>query len=487
MINPEKKPATENPWYVLASLYRDVKVKKPYRSELERYSDNRRFWNAWVSQDMTEEQKAAIKDSRGRSILSDAPEWNSIKAQVEEIFKKRLPNAKLPLPSELPEFKYIDFHITFSGFFFPVGAHFIDTIFDGANFQSAVFSGPVTFNRVTIRDANFFAAVFSGGVGFIFVKISRSAIFQNAIFSGYANFGRAEFPRNANFNRTVFSRHADFQTATFPGEASFREAVFSGDANFMNATFSGDASFREAVFSEEANFMNVIFSGDANFRNSTFSGVSKFIKTKFSEAADFSDAVFDAPCNFREVEFKAAYPNLLGTLLHSKTNVTAENKYWPNARIEQSNNDNNYVSESCAHLRQNMASQGLTEAAHFFFRREMDHKAKLSRWWERPFYEVYRLAEYGLGVWQPLVGIFLLWLSGALSLNIWGCLNWTTAFGLSAANIFKFFGFQRVYFEGNVIANLNPYLQSMTAAQTVFGYVLLFLLGLGLRNRFRLK
>jgi hypothetical protein len=285
----------------------------------------------------------------------------------------------------------------------------------------------------------------------------------------------------------TFSGMAIFEETTFSGKAYFMDATFSRTAIFEETTFSGNAYFSIATFSREAHFMNAKFSGEAIFAKTTFSGPSKFISTKFSKAANFSDAVFDAPCNFRDVEFKTAYPNLLGTQLHSKTNVTAENKYWPIALIEQSNNANKNVLESCAHLRQNMASQGLIEAAHFFFRREMDHKAKLSRWWERPFYEVYRWAEYGHGVWQPLVGIFLLWLSGALSLNIWGCLNWTTAFGLSAANIFKFFGFQRVYFEDDVIGKLNPYLQSMTAAQTVIGYFLLFLLGLGLRNRFRLK
>jgi hypothetical protein len=133
-----------------------------------------------------------------------------------------------------------------------------------------------------------------------------------------------------------------------------------------------------------------------------------------------------------------------------------------------------------------MASQGLNEAAHFFFRREMTHKAKLSEWWERSFYAIYRFAEYGYGVWQPLAGIAVLLLVGALSLIHWGCLHYTTALGLSFANIFKFFGFQRVHFAGE-IGKLNPYLEFMTGAQTVIGYFLLFLFGLGLRNRFRLK
>ena len=428
MINPEKKPATENPWDVLATLI--------IESDKIVVSEARRYWNAWASQEMTKEEKAAIKNRRGKSILSDDPEWEFVREEVERLFKQRLPKTKLPRPSEPVDFSDIEFSndIRFTGFFFPKS---------------------INFNRAT--------------------------------FGGEANFRNAIFSRQASFQETTFSGNANFMNAKFSGEAIFEKTTFSGDASFMNAKFSGKAYFMNATFSGEAYFKNAKFSGDANFKNAKFSGPSKFISTKFSKAANFSDAVFDAPCNFRDVEFKTAYPNLLGTQLHSKTNVTAENKYWPIALIEQSNNANKNVLESCAHLRQNMASQGLIEAAHFFFRREMDHKAKLSRWWERPFYEVYRWAEYGHGVWQPLVGIFLLWLSGALSLIYWGSLHWTTALGLSAANIFKFFGFQRVYFEDDVIGKLNPYLQSMTAAQTVIGYFLLFLLGLGLRNRFRLK
>jgi hypothetical protein len=70
---------------------------------------------------------------------------------------------------------------------------------------------------------------------------------------------------------------------------------------------------------------------------------------------------------------------------YAKTKVTAEDEHWPPAGIAQSDKE---ALNSCAHLRQNMASQGLNEAAHFFFRREMTHKAKLSEWWERPFYAI---------------------------------------------------------------------------------------------------
>ena len=134
-----------------------------------------------------------------------------------------------------------------------------------------------------------------------------------------------------------------------------------------------------------------------------------------------------------------------------------------------------------------MAAQGLPEAAHFFFRREMTHRSRISRWWERPFYTLYRGVEYGYGVWQPVVWLIVTWSIGWLALWCWGCMSGWTAAGLSFSNIFRFFGFQRVHFEPGIINSLPFPLEVMTAVQTLVGFVLLFLLGLGLRNRFRLK
>ena len=134
-----------------------------------------------------------------------------------------------------------------------------------------------------------------------------------------------------------------------------------------------------------------------------------------------------------------------------------------------------------------MAAQGLPDAAHFFFRREMTHKARIARWWERPIYALYRAVEYGYGVWQPIAGIIMTLALGWFVLLYWGAMSGRVAFGLSVSNTFRFLGFQRVYFEPGLIKSLSFWLEVMTGTQTVLGFVLLFLLGLGLRNRFRLK
>lgn len=437
-----KTPTEQNPWYVLATIAGEQRGEGIYKNlELK----NRAYWNAWAGQHLSAEDKAEIKDGFGRSLFEGTPKWSEVEAEVTEAFTKRLPGLDLPDPAEI------------------------------VDFQNVVFSARVSF------DSFYFPA---------------PAGFTDAKFSERADFTHATFSKTANFYHATFSELADFNNAKFSKTADFNGATFSELADFIRATFSETADFGDATFSETADFISAGFSGPVTF-----------VWTKFSGRADFTDASFDAPCNFREAEFKGAYPDLEGTLLHAKTNISAEDDFWPKTGkqktgsrqdseqgeekryrfLEDEPQTDKQAAQSCAHLRQNMAAQGLPEAAHFFFRREMTHRSRISRWWERPFYTLYRGVEYGYGVWQPVVGIIATWALGAGALWCWGCMSGWTAAGLSFSNIFRFFGFQRVHFEPEIINSLPFPLEVMTAVQTVVGFVLLFLLGLGLRNRFRLK
>ena len=424
-----KTPAEQNRWYVLATIAGEQSGEG---IDFDLVLKNRAYWNAWAGQHLSAEDKAEIKDGFGRSLFEDTPEWSEVEPKVTEAFAKRLTGLDLPDPAKR------------------------------VNFEDVAFSAPVSF------DSFYFPAT--------------------------ADFTRATFSEYADFNDATFSETADFTNATFSETADFYDAIFSKTANFTRSTFSKVANFTRAKFSERADFTRAKFSKTAEFISAGFSGPVKLVRTKFLGRANFTDASFDAPCNFREAEFEVAYPNLEGTLLHAKTNITVKPKLWPPTRKQKPDPERKHLpqtdeaaAQSCAHLRQNMAAQGLPEAAHFFFRREMTHRSRISRWWERPFYTLYRGVEYGYGVWQPVAGIIATWALGAGALLYWGCLSGWTAAGLSFSNSFRFFGFQRVHFEPGIINSLPFPLEVMTAVQTVVGFVLLFLLGLGLRNRFRLK
>jgi hypothetical protein len=74
-------------------------------------------------------------------------------------------------------------------------------------------------------------------------------------------------------------------------------------------------------------------------------------------------------------------------------------------------------------------------------------------------------------------------LTGTPGADFWALLS---SFGLSFANMFSFLGLQRTFFEDE-LGEMNGALQFIAGVQTFMGFVLLFFLGLGLRNRFRLK
>jgi hypothetical protein len=87
---------------------------------------------------------------------------------------------------------------------------------------------------------------------------------DNDIGDGFYAFERAELP-NVNFRRAQFSGEAYFSGATFSGGADFGSARFRDKANFTNATFNGNAYFYMTIFSDSAYFVNVKFESRCSF------------------------------------------------------------------------------------------------------------------------------------------------------------------------------------------------------------------------------
>jgi hypothetical protein len=74
MNDAQKRPAAQNPWYVLATL-----AGEPSRLfDFDLHKKNRAYWNAWMSQGMTQAQKNAVQDAYGKGVLEDAPAWETV-------------------------------------------------------------------------------------------------------------------------------------------------------------------------------------------------------------------------------------------------------------------------------------------------------------------------------------------------------------------------------------------------------------------------
>ena len=308
---------------------------------------------------------------------------------------------------------------------------------------------------------------------------SKEIDFKKVYFTRFVSFRGFLFPTSAIFDHSKFTNYSVFSHANFLVKSSFTCAEFNDYTAFDQASFN------------LANFCLVKFNSAVDFNKCRFGGPTNFHCAKFSDSANFSEAVFNMSVDFKEAIFERFYPILDGTYLHPKTMVSIREYDWPRHprnKYQSTRDDAVLAAISCANLRYNLTTQGMPDRAHFFFQREMMLKAETAPFGHKPFYFVYEnISKYGQSVVRPILYLFLLWLLGAMPLWLLGKMCLLTAFGLSFSNIFRFFGFQRIYFHPEIFEALNTTLQILTAAQTFLGYILLFFLGLGLRNTFRLK
>jgi len=167
--------------------------------------------------------------------------------------------------------------------------------------------------------------------------------------------------------------------------------------------------------------------------------------------------------------------------------------YWP----ETPRQNLGTARESCASIRHVLTQQGLPEEAHLFFRREMRFASRIGSCWQRlPYLLFGGLSDFGYSIQRPFCLLVAFWFVGLIVLatlfaspveypGLAQYDDWTAA-ALSFSNLFPLFGFGRVYL-GDVLAALPRGAQVLCGLQTVFSLPLLFFLGLGLRQRFRLR
>ena len=478
----ELRPAGENPWYVLMTVAGGQPADW-IKEDL--HARNRRYWNGWAVRALSDAEKARLI-AAGRVAEADfepggalAPLTEAERAEIEAALDRRCPDADRPEPTDWPVLRGTEFETYFcaDGFLFP----------RSPNFEGARFSG----------NADFQGATFSG-----------DAVFRSATFSG-----------TAFFESATFSGDAVFRSATFSGTANFESATFSCDADFEGATFSGFAVFALASFSRRADFGGVTFSGYAVFIRATFSHFAAFDGASFSgplsgDAADFSNAIFEAATSFapytghpnaphppRPVRF-ARPPKFFNATLHEDTDWT--DVVWPDPPKDR--DEAIAFRRAYERLKLVMAEQNKFADEHFFLRRELACReiaepGTLSTLASRAFRV---LSGHGWSIARPLRAIGIAWAAGAVALfaiELWDYRHgaWpdpeTTppeflgpgqAMGLSFSNLFAFLGLGW-HIMRDELSSLTAVSEIVAAAQMFAGPVLLFLLALGLRNRFRIR
>ena len=574
------KPAAENPWYVLATIYGEQ--TEDLRDE-ELHRRNRRIWNGWSCGHLSDDERAELARSLGLDIGEFAPWTVQERAEVERIFAAKaivLPDPEVEIRFDCTRFGE---SLNLSGFLFSKPVYFNDseftksvnlcarfndavyfqyTTFIGSttlspdnflgavtfqssnfakhiefdqekfgntvNFSSATFSEGATFYVVSFTDGvDFTSATFKGTVVFLYVsfqghasfsgcRLDLSASFYDCFFHESANFTKAIFKANASFSPSAFLGGAQFKGAKFEkdvdfssddddewskltgfrGSANFEDVLFDGNARFAGAKFSDDVSFRRARFSGRAEFDAANFGARSIFQGASFGLFASFQRATCNGEASFSECHFESPTSFHRTSFLTHFPDFSGATLHQNTTFSDKDEFWPKmpGALSDAAEDSR---KSLAIIRNTVGKQGLPEEEHYFFRREMAFAARIGTLPQRLPYRLFGFfSDFGHSIAKPTRWLVVLWAIGSGCYWKWWLSGLEepisatpagfTAMGFSLAQLFSFLGFNRVFFDGDA-QQMAWGLQAVAGFQAIAGVVLLFLLGLALRNRFRLK
>ncbi len=161
-----------------------------------------------------------------------------------------------------------------------------------ANFEEANFTSEANFQGVKFTDkgssANFKKAKFASGANFNLAKFAGDTIFIGD-FSGETNFIGATFASQAYFLGANFASAANFRKASFDGYATFMIATFAGEARFDQAEFIDMAIFEGASFTGVADFHAARFGKTVIFGSSEWRAVPDFVGTAFKDGMAIAD------------------------------------------------------------------------------------------------------------------------------------------------------------------------------------------------------
>ncbi|MCG7622906.1 pentapeptide repeat-containing protein [Epibacterium sp. Ofav1-8] len=528
------RPANENPWYVLMTLYGEQEGEEV---DWELHEKNSKLWNRLVSNSIGEAVREKAREL-GLSVPS-REEFHTARPEAWKLFREvyRTRNECNWQGRALPQFRtglamgelhfentlvmqgmMIPHSILLDGSFFDKGVVAASTVFDGGvsfdnveavagvdvnksyfsgsfSAQNSTFHGLLEFRETECcNDVDFSKVLVKGDLFATHANFGGIAKFEDSKFSR-VYFQRAKFQGDVSFAKVVFGGEAKFQVVEFSGSLDFQLCHFKSNACFQGGVFNSIAGFRSTQFDDGAWFTTGLFHKRVDFGEAKFYGITDVSKTNVTRAIRFDGCDFQAPVSFDHATFSSSYPQLNGTSFPDNVTFSANDQHWP----KHTPQDTAGSKEACATIRHLLTQQGLPEDAHFFFRREMRFASQIGSFWQRLPYRLFGwLSDFGYSIQRPLVWLLCLWAFGGAA--FWGYLAscrvptppgvverpMGTAMALSFSNLFPLFGFGRVFLS-EVLAGLPRWAQVLSGAQTVLSLPLLFFLGLALRQRFRLR
>jgi hypothetical protein len=187
---------------------------------------------------------------------------------------------------------------------------------------------------------------------------------------------------------------------------------------------------------------------------------------------------------FEGAEFKMRPPEFFGAQLHEAT-VSPSREAWP---IPKKKDEANDFINAYGRLKLKMDQLKKHEDELDFFALELQSRRVLLGTWTLQSLAIATygfLSDYGRSYLRPLAALFVVAAIGTVAFWSFDARTICEALGLSAANTLNVFGFRRDF--GLSTATPFDYLNVVAALQSIFGAIFLFLFGLGIRNKFRMK
>lgn len=319
--------------------------------------------------------------------------------------------------------------------------------------------------------------------------------FENSTFTIDCNFHNIEFLGACDFVKVTFSDYVNFNQVTFSGSTSFEESTFLGYCEISHTKFLEYSIFSGISFEGMLNFDYVTFSDYVSFNYTTFR-YSRFDRVTFIDYVEFSGAKFNDCCFFEDSQFNEV-PNFTGATFKNEIQLAS-------MKVPDMGNS---FSDNVVYYRK-LKEMAISSHDHDqelkFFAYEMKAKRKIEQniWESIPGYLYQAFSDFGRSIWRPLfslmVVIILSWVSLLLiSKSIVGkdcnlvdptyssityIINQTFPILLTSNDVKTIVG---TCLFGSVIAPMSMKIIGMF--QTLLSVLMLFLTGLAIRNRFKIK
>lgn len=388
------------------------------------------------------------------------------------------------------------------------------------SFSACEFDSRATFHSARFGESfNCGGAVFGDGAEFDWSHFDQFASFQGTLFQGCASFVGASFGSSADLSGLMAGSTLSFDGARFEGQTTFQGRSWGalkrelqlGEGKSALETFANEWHASPWVF-KAISFQGATFGGSVDFSDRHFEGVTEFSSTR-SDIEIYWFSTFDDPLasNVRDElasnEFERVYlpegrsvrftwpPDFFQCKLHQNTSF--DRAVFPSADGSEDS------ARAYRVLKLAFSQQQATREEQRFFRLEMAEEAKAAEKSHAPakwLYIAYReLADFGFSIRRPTL-LLVITLLLMLPLYAWqaglqACWPGATGCGMTGpliqfASAHALPGFEKLAEPASKTLfgdQLGVFTVLTLLLHKAVSVLALFLIGLALRNLFKMK